>query len=722
MILAYALLSLIIFWMVGYFIMRVFKIGEDRLSRNPLFPVLFGFCGLLLILMTLGLLIPIHFVSAFVVIAVFVVLLLHAREIYHKLVLNTSKGDKIYVAAVSIPMLLAGLPQLLRNELYIAVLQNNDFGYYISSMDWLKNHTLLAEVGYSASHPFYSMADYMLTLTRIGTDVTGAFLMDVFHLEAYQVFPLTAVIGIALIMIAVYEVIYCFCGNQFISAAIAIMAAINGNNVSLIGRQYMPQLIGMALMLLSLFEIDHLFRNHDREAVIVSGLILSGLLATYCEFVVYIVPFCLVYAAFFLLKKELHILALVKAAAIMILFNLFGFVRAIRFLLTIFSTVSGSGITGIDPMSSMLEPMRLTGMLVGLSDNIEWTMHPIYYVAGTALLAGIIICLVLVIVMNRTGMQWMLFLVWAAVFLMYEVYFKLSGGGYPEFKHASSGCLFVFCMIGILVSQIPRVRRIGLYGQITIITLLGIFVYGGLFLPVKESIRTHFYINHDIMELREAADLLVPSNEEIELDDSIQTINYMGAAYALKDRILNLNTGASSYLQFFNQFKDDDPSAYVVYPRTLELSLAEEELVWMNEKYILAKRDETPSWKWIDFTNEYYFTPEGVLVSVDGKYIQSGGGKQKYILHGPYAPANGRYEFVLEYTVLDESQKTGNFNILVDGDQMESVEMDSEPGEHRIHLSDIQFHNSQNVEFRVWAKKGYAVRIDGLKYRRLDVE
>ena len=721
MILLYTVLSLLIFWLTGFTILELLHIGEERRKRNPLFPVLVGFCACLSIVMTLGMLLPVSFVVIIMAIALLVSFLFHIRKAYSFFVLETGRAGKACIAATLIPMCIAGLPQLLRNELYISILSNNDCGYYIASMDWLKNHTLLAPAEFSVTHPFYSMADFMLTQTRIGMDVMGAFLMDVFHLEAYQAFPLMAVIAVMLIMIAVYEVISCFSEKRLVAVVVAILAAINGNNISQMGSQYVPQLIGIALMLLSFYELDRFFRKPDKEAVIVAGLTLSALLATYCEFAVYIAPFGIVYLCVFAVMRKLNLIALLEVAALTIVLNLFGFVRAVTFLLSIYTRVSGLGINDIDPKGSLLEVEKAAGLLTGLSDG--WIDNEFYYKIAIVILIIVIFCGIWLMVRRRASKGWMMFTVWTVLFVCYEFYFRSSGGGYPEYKHVSSGCVFVFCIIGCILTQIPLKKWIGRAALAGILVLLCWFEFNGLNKPVRRMIKTDFTIDQDVMELGESAKWLVPADDEIEIDDSVQTIYYMGASYSLKDRVLNMNTGGKSYLQFYNQFPDDDPSAYVVYPRGYETSLPkEEEVLWLNDRYVLVKRTNIQPYKWFKITGMGFGSPDRVFVSEAADYVQNVDGGKGFVLFGPHIRMNGSYEFVLEYTVPEKSQSDGIFEIAADGDVLKDVPMESTPGTHSIVISDMEFDDARNTVFRVKAGEGYTVRVDGLKYRRLNVE
>ena len=568
MILVYTTLSLVVFWLIGLFVLQALRIGDRRVKNNPLYPVVVGFCFSLSILMTIGAIIPENIVSIMLIAIAVGYFIINAGKIYGLIARRLSLHDKALLVITVIPMTVAGLPQIWKDELFISVLWNNDSGYYISSIDWIKTHTILNSVEYTATYPFYSLADYMLKTTRIGMDVAGAFLANVFHLESYQVFPVIGVLSIVMIMISVYEVINCFSGNQLIAMVFAVLAAISGNSIALLGGQYVPQLFGISLLLLSICEIDSLFCRQDKETTIITGLTLSGLIATYCEFSVYLVPFCIIYFIYFLIKRELHIIGLAKAAAATILFNIYAIIRTIKFLWMIFSRVNNSGITDIDPKGTMIEIQRLLCMLLGIPD--DWGMpsafevHNIYYFIGILVVLITVFLVVLLAHKQKMRIKWRLFVVWMIIFISYELYFRFSGGGYPEYKHVSSGYVFIFCMLGCVLSQISSTRMVYRFGQIGLISGLGCYVIFGLINPLRNSIESNVGVDHTVMKLRNAVNQIVPENVEIEIDDAIPIMAYTGAVYALKDRPLNLNSKSFSYLQYFNSFDDNDPSKYII--------------------------------------------------------------------------------------------------------------------------------------------------------------
>ena len=591
MIVFYSVLSICFFWILGFSIVKVLRSSENSIvENNSLMYIFFGYAFLLTICMTLGMVLPMSLVAILVMILSIILFIVNFKEIYNRLSQESNTAQKTVAACIMIPIIVTGLPQILNNELYISLLENNDFAYYIASIDWLKTHTLLEPVEYSLSYPFYSLAEYMLKNTRIGIDITGAFFANIFNLESYQIFPIMIVIASVLIMIAVYEVIYYFTDNILVGIIFGIGAAVCGNTITLIVRQYVPQLFGMALLLITMLFLHQLFQDsEDKKNIILCGLATSGLLATYCEFAVYVVLFGIAYIIIFCLKKKINVLSLIKMFICTALFNVYGLYKAIDFNLSIFTRVSTNGASDIDPYNGNM--LGLKHILTCLLGGSGWTydyniVHKIILIVGL-LLAIACFCTVFFIPNEHK----MFVLVITIVAGLLEVYFWMSRGAYQEYKHITSVSIFSICFIGLIVADL--IKKIRQNKMITTI-ILGIFIaviITGTAYPLKVYCESGIGVDKATMELGEAVEILVPESMEIELDNSINVADYMSAAYALKNHAVNLNTDSLSYLQYFQNFVDDDPSVYVVYSAGQKGELEEnEQLIWNNRKYILIKR------------------------------------------------------------------------------------------------------------------------------------
>ncbi len=600
MIVLYGACTLIGLWVLGFAVVQLFHCQESVLvKKSVLIYILFGFIGSVSLIMILGLFLPLDRVAVLMAALVVFLFAVNFKKI-RLLFKQSTRSDKAVFLFLFIPLVVIGLPQLLRHELYTSVVYNNDFALYMASFDWLKTHSILAPVEYSLAYPFYSMARYMIDNTRIGTDVFGAVLCDLFKLEAYEVFPVLIVLSADLVMISVYEFIRHFTGNKTVALSFGLFAAVNGNLLTILLKQYVPQVLGASLLILAFYSIHEFFQSQAREDMIVCALSLSGVMAVYCEFAVYIVLFILMYLILYAAgrKNDLKSTGAVIGKLfcicwLMIMFNIFGAYKAVKFNLDIFTRVHDRGAADIDPYrGNMLGLGKIVGCLLGISDYLS-EMDIFYQIA---LAAGCIVACALMIgcIVKDKGAGRKFTVVSILVFLGLECYFRLSKGAYQEYKGITSGSMLMIALLGymtaVMVSQCKS-KKFLQYGVITVFACVILYSMIG---PMDTYFSNQITCDSNSMKLKDAVAQWVPEEEMVELDSSINIADYISASYALKDRAVNCNTNLSN-LSYFQQFEDDDPSKYIIYPSGYDYSANDSgELLWQNNKYALVERDYMP--------------------------------------------------------------------------------------------------------------------------------
>lgn len=724
MILLYTILSLAVFWIMGYAVIKLLKCGncEIFVSNFTLY-IVFGCISVVSIIMILGLIMPLDIVTVILCIFIGIFLACNYKEIFKTIAINSEREERYILGIATVPMFLIGLPQILRNELYTSILANNDFGYYIASIEWLKNHNILQTVEYSLQHPFYSMAEYMIDYTRIGMDTLGAFLANLFDMESHEVFSILGTIAVVLLFLVAYEVIYKFTYNYIISVLFALFTSANGNVVTLIGKQYMPQLLGIAMLILTLYMINRFFEEANRDNIILCGLSISGLLVFYCEFAVHLTLIIIVYMIVSLVKRKKFIFQLIQVCILSVLFNPYGMYKALKFNLSIFTRVSTQGAQDIDPYGgNMLGIKKIVGCLLGFSDcfsakNIYCKMA---IICGVAIL--LICATILVVNIKQKNME--ILVIPILVFSVLQMYFSYSHGAYQEYKHITSisviGIMLMGCIMGLILQKCKR-KKATQYGISVMILLIGIC---GIYNPLKIYCKNKVAVDSDTMQLRNAVEQNIPISTEIEIDSSIGVANYMAAVYALKDYNVNLNTDSLSYLQFFQQFEDNDWSKYVLYEKGKEFFAEEnDEIVWSNKKYVLIKRKNIDDYSVMDITSAGFGSRKGVFISEEADYVENEDGHDGMVLYGPYVHIDsGTYEIILNYSIMKTNGESGYFDIYEEGDEKYYQDLENGIGNHKLIIENQTFNNEDNVEFRVFANEGTVIKVEGIKYRRLSDE
>ena len=715
MIILYSLISLAILWFVGYCFFDGFRISTPRSSS--LF-VLVGFCCLLSVSMTIGAVVPLSCVAPMIIIGLCLYFLRRSKELSQYLLsVLTCKNSIVFIGTL-IPILVFSWPHLLKNELFTIIVDNNDFAYYIASIDWLKTHSIYEPVGYSLSKPFYSLAEYMIDYTRIGLDVAGAIFANIYLLESYQVFPLMVVLASVFVYLSIYNILLNQGINKNCCIFVALCASVNGNIISLLSKQYPSQVIGVALLVMSFYYLAVVFKKGDKDSILLTSILVSGLLATYCEFTLYVVLFALINIMVLIWRKNIKLTQLLQLAVLSVLFNVIGFFRAIDFNYKIFNRVATNGAADIDPyMGNMLGFPRVIACMVGYSPSDFKSSH---IILGVAVFSALLLVGVYLLIKQRFSKNLLLIGI-GTIFCSLETYFVLVGGAYQEFKHVTSFGVIAFIFWGLLLNTVSRfeVKKRFIWSGITI------FVTGVVILayrPMNMYLNPTFAITKDSLELQQAVKHFVGDDEFIEVDSSLGVANLMIASYALRHHIVNLNTNYS-YLQFFQKFEDDDNSRFLLKPKTNQLTLPENEVIrWTNKDFSLVERLNIPKKYSLDLINGGFHSRKGVTVSPTGGYRVNDDGLSGYVLYGPYIQVNGQYDITLKYTVLRSASNVGVFDINSNTTILYSQELKKELGQHLLILKNQQFDNTKNIEFRVFANEGAVVRIDSIEYARSEDE
>lgn len=721
MIIVYTVFALGILWVSGYLMTVIMGCNEFELFKknNMLFAV-FGTIVLISILMILGLVLPINVVSVVICVGLFLLVVVYRQELLLQFRKFCEKGEYVTLFVTFVISAMTGISQILKDELYLIVM-NNDFGYYIASIDWLKCHSILQPVEYSLDHPLYSMAEYMLDYTRIGMDVLGAFLANIFKLEAHEIFAVLCSMATVLIFYVVYTVIYYYTDNKVVAVSFGFFSAVNGNIVTLMGKQYIPQLLGIVMLILAFCMLDIFFKEPNKKNTFLCSIALSGVLAIYCEFGVYIFCFVVAYTVIYIFRKKekllIRIIVLCLETAVI---NPYGIYKAVKFNLSIFMRVSEQGAQNIDPYGgNMLSVKKILGCLVGFSDSLVSKNE--YYMLGCLMGISLVIISVVVLLYLQHNKCYEFIWVTCGIFFLLEVYFRMSKGAYQEYKHITSAsvvCIMcIGCIVGGMIQRYGRLKKVQ-YIFASIIMITAVYSFG---FPMKQYCSNELSVDSKTMELGEAAEFLVPQTAEIEIDSSINVPDYMSAVYALKNHSLNLNADSPSYLQYFQQFQNDDPSEYILYEKNKQKELDEDnDIVWSNEKYVLVRRKNMEQYQVLDMISGGFFAQTKNFTSKVADYVVNQSGQEGFVIYGPYLHLQkGPYKIILDYTIEKMQTTSGYFDIIQNGNIIYSQRLEDLVGNHRLIIEKQSLDTCDDAEFRVYADNGATIKVEKIKYRRL---
>lgn len=590
MIIILPLFFIAICYLIGITVVSAVKSENNLFVRSHVYlPVFIGYSVLLVILHSIGLAVPINILTA-LTLAILIVLAAKYRTVIAELTKNYVKENSFLIIALLIPLFVVGMPQLVHGELFTDCGGNNDFAYYLASIQWLKDHTILSEIFYNHIYPEYSLAQYMISYTRIGVDLTGAFIANVFRLDSYQVFPILCSFASSMVYMVICTTVSFFTGNNKLSAYIAIYGATSLTVVHLILQQYPPQILGCVYLVLVAISFAHMYEGKNIRGSILCGLFVSSIFALYHEFTVYLVLMLLILIVSGFAMRKLKISQVFIAALFSICYNPYSFGKTLKFNLDILNRVTSGGAAAIDPYGGNLFPKKnLLRFLFGIDGIGNSDNKLIVYVALAMLIACVGCFIYLIYEKQYTAAVFVISIEFP--FAILELYFRQSRGGYQEFKGITSMGIvtmsvmaLLYCYAALNASNTKKLISLLLKSFFVLLFIVTCRI------ELPGYINSAFTIDSDTMSLKEAA-MLIPYGEDIEIDNVLTPLDYMGAVYALRDRPVNLSSNNPSYLNSFQTF-EDDKSRYVVYTADKYSELAVDKtynVLWANEKYCLVE-------------------------------------------------------------------------------------------------------------------------------------
>ena len=560
--------------------LRLYKIRNIELL-SPLI----GVCIITAIAQTANVFFPIRVITPF-----FCLLLIALSLLFHKDIVNEFVDFFQwwwYLLAVLVIVVIYSIPLLYKNQLQSIQYFNNDIIYYLSSMGWLKDHTVLEKVEYNQHHMFNWCANYMLDRTRIGLDEFGAFMMSLFHLEAHQIF---SNIGLVLIGIAAFTFSFLeetnFHHGKIRKILLLLVFNLAVGWSELFELQYLPQIFGITclLLLVCLYGTLQNNSNLNKSAVNLFSIVTSGLISIYAEFTVYIVGFYLI-AIITKWIRYRHgrdiIQNTVKYILSSIFWNIPGFIRCLKINFFVFANVGGDQ-ANIDPYNGVLMSIpNVMAKVLGMSlINLYRSRLQTALSAVTIIVFILTMLLIAIFIVQQreTLYYWGEIL---AYVLLLEVYMRVSSYGYGEYKHLLTISAIVIWLILYSLDTI-RARA---PKKVTVIAseLLMLIVSCSAGYRIYKQYFTvpFYYYDNSLMDLKYASKL-VPEGESLGLSGTPGSIH--GMLYALQDADTTILFNNTSYYPY----SELPFSRYRVYEEDIT-QMEGADVIWNNGRFSIVK-------------------------------------------------------------------------------------------------------------------------------------
>lgn len=529
-------------------------------------------------------------------IGVIAIFLIFRKDYFHIRAKDLLQNKLILAGTLSCVCLFA-YPMIVKNEIFSYQYSNNDIIYYLSTIDWFKDHNILEVVKYTDSQPFYLCAKYILSSTRFGFDVLASTLMQMFGIEAHEIFSLLGIVFVSISgMVLYYMSQYILNVPPKYSKLVYILIALSYNWKVLLVLQYVPQIAGICfLMAFIVFMIEY-YNAHDKLWGILAALFLAATACTYAEYASYML---IIYVGFFVIQciftKQIwtNIKSAIYIGMLGGLWNPLGFAIAVKFNLRILGAVSSSP-SNIDAYGGNIKKAPdIIATLFGFVETVRIrnSFLNIGYTVFLVLFASFAVAMfVYVLLKIRTKTLW--FISWILIFFFsYECYFRWARLAYGEFKHIVG--IGFFLMVIILFC----IGKVGFLKKMRLDILMAVFVIAmNLFSFVKTySFNDAVWYDETLIETREGLKR-VPENATLGILGNAHYIQHE-LIYAAKNRDINLmGSGINSYYTMLGIALNNERPDYILCERDTSELTAEiakmYAIVWKNDRFMIVLLEE----------------------------------------------------------------------------------------------------------------------------------
>lgn len=576
---------LLILFVCGIFFCKLMKLDHAFYMGHGVYLVpLIGLIGIINIVELFNLFMTVRLIS----ILVFIIIICSGIVLRNEIIsaVKCLCQNKFLVFLVLVTSVIFSYPVIIQNELSSFQVDNNDIMYYLSSMEWLADHSSTGQVNYSDTAPFYWCAEYMLERTRIGFDGFGSFIMCLFHLQAYQVF---SDLGILFVIMSIFSVYYLLHNVLALKGKrrdlFTIIILLGTGWGELLIYQYVPQILGIVCLITFIGVAVQFLINDENDKGILVAWILSGTIAVYAEFAVhlFVIYLCLCGIQIWKRKSIKWIKKPVIYGFIGLLLNPVGVYKGIKLNLFVLTNAQGS-MENIDPYAgNIMQYYNVFGRMFGLfhSGGKESILSMLMMIVLIECIGLVIVLFALYIAFVRDQYKSAIMGI-AAFFVAYEIYFRVIRYAYGEYKHLISITAFMILLLADILDQVCLLYK----GKKTIMViewciLVTICICGCK--HIKDTIgRGDLYIyNHELEELA-AASCYLPDEEVIGISGTPATIH--GEVYALRNRKCTILANNISYFPFSLAAS----TRYRVYEGN-HIPEENENVVWSDNRYSIVE-------------------------------------------------------------------------------------------------------------------------------------
>lgn len=596
--LLFGVLLFLLFTVTGSILVCVFRVPKETLEKQPfslIFPLI-GAVALTCACEALLLLFPVK-ISAWLVLVLLIAGAVWRRKELGHLLKHMFVNPWPWLLLLFAAVVLA-YPVLKQQGLVSIQSSNNDIIYYLSSIDWMKNHNIWAVPEFSNAFPYYGPADFMLKTTRIGTDVLGSFFSSVFFLEPHQVY---FAMGIALNLSTISAIVFVLWHSCNLPKGYSLMmipllgCCFNWAQLQML--QYVPQIFGIGCMVGMIGFLLRQYREKSKGDIFFTALFIIGTVTVYAEFAFHILVIFVLIGIGMLLFTNDRKLAwkrardTIKSGFLSFALCPVGLYKAVMFNLMLAGNLSTT--ENLDPYSGHMIPLSLMPKnLLGLAYQATDSTGIYGQILATVLCLLTIVSILIVLIRKHRAIDWIMLGI-LAFFAVYELFFRFSGFAYGEYKHIFSilpivwMIAFYFCCNAVLLLKEKKIRYIATgIGTFFVAVLAVANLYS---IKVMQPLNIYNYYNDDIFELRKQAEQM-PEDTVYLITGTVNDLHR--GVYALKD--YSVKVTADSYFNFFKKQDEGelDPTC-ILYSGDTSHGMEDvysqvPKVIWKNDLFMLT--------------------------------------------------------------------------------------------------------------------------------------
>ncbi|ULO08040.1 hypothetical protein H1230_04040 [Paenibacillus sp. 19GGS1-52] len=457
---------------------------------------------------------------------------------------------------------------------------NNDLIFYLSIPEWLIDKGYFSTAISDNLHPFFSIAElHFSRFSRVGADYFNTLAMTFFNTDAVHTFNEISCFFVLLFSLSVfYTCKYSFQLSNWIVLTAVALSTVNTLLFWMFTTQYMPQIGGNAFYVLSAGFIYQIIHEKKIHLVIPTSLCISGLIAIYSEYTLYLLIPTMIFLGISILKDfkntKIYMKILLYTFLITALLNPTSTFLAIKYNIFAYTTTQNAiGIVEYIPFFNQIL------MVFGIK-TLDYAIPPLLPTFVGLLLLGFVL---LGLFKVKRGLREYLcvYFSFIIILLLYLNFINKFPYGYYKTLMFAQPFVIVLFSIGVNSFKLKyNYFRYFTYGALVIILLSNLLQIGKL---ENIILNKGLLVTKEYTEMREI-NKLIPENEVLSIEDVTKDEQHILAFFLKETKISYKNPNS-----YFTPYTVPELQSIYTLKGSQDILNYNNALIWHNEKFRLYK-------------------------------------------------------------------------------------------------------------------------------------